>query len=141
MRSRRSGWWQASVGSGLRVGGYRTHVINASEIPPLMSLPCLKGNKAWIDCHGDRLFLPHPLYAGGYVVLHLKFTGAHFVLPVDQVEESYEYDKVEELGYVHTARFARTVTALGAAYAVVDVALDWVVLYRRLCLAVISGSL
>ena len=31
------------------------------------------------------------------MVLHLKFTGAHFVLPIDKVEESYESDKVEEL--------------------------------------------
>ena len=84
------------LGSGLGVMVYRTHVINASEIPPLMSLPCLKGNRAWIDCDGDRLFLPHPLYEGWYVVLHLKFTGAHFVLPIDKVEESYESDKVEE---------------------------------------------
>ena len=45
-------------GSSLGYLNYRSHVIQNGDVPPLLSLPSLRGQKAVIDCPGDALYLP-----------------------------------------------------------------------------------
>lgn len=83
------------VGQGLGVIEYRAHIIKDSEIPPLMSLPCLRALKGVLDCVNDCLYLPSIEDRTKMVKLPLHFTGCHYVLPMDLVEESYETPMVQ----------------------------------------------